>query len=127
MTGAKHLDNDGNTELPRHEHIGQAVLYCWLYEQLYKITPTVVLFYKTWGNFAEFTLSVEAQKVKIESDINGIYNVFYREYDVYNEIETMMKWYNGDELPPRLEKKYDGCTFMGKPSCNYYSYCWGDD
>jgi hypothetical protein len=126
-TSEKHIDADSNTELPRHEHLGQAVSYMFLYEKMYDITPEVRLFYKMWGNFAEFCLTREGSHILIEGYVNGVVSARQCEYDVYEEMETLMDWYARDELPPKLEKKYKGCTFMGKPSCQFYNTCWGDD
>lgn len=125
MTSERNWDADG-AELPKHEHIGQALTYRWLYKQIYGITPIIVLFYKAWGNFAEFELSFDKGKVKIISVVNGIHDVKTYKYDVEAEIETLMETYNSGILPERLDKKYKGCTFMGKPSCRYYQDCWGE-
>lgn len=126
-TSEKNFDYEGNTTLPKKEHIGQAVTYMWLYEHLYNITPTVILYYKAWGNYAEFELCKVDNKVEVDSNINGIKDYYAVDYDVYGEIEQLMMWYNSPELPPRLEKKYQGCEFMGKPSCPFYRHCWGDE
>lgn len=127
VTSEKNWDSDSNTELPKHEHIGQILTYRWLYERLYGVTPRTILFYKAWGNFAEFELLVQENSIQIVSMVNGIGTVKKYEYDVEKEIEDLMLAYNNtNELPDRLDKKYKGCTFAGKPSCQFYNKCWGD-
>ncbi len=123
-TSSKFFDNDNKSTIPRHEHIGQAMSYCYMYEKLYDITPTVILFYKSWGNFAEFVLTREDDTVRVESNINGVLDVFVRKYNVYEDIESLMKWYDTGKTPPRLEKKWKGCEWMGKKSCRFYDHCW---
>lgn len=124
-TSSKFFDNDNKSTIPRHEHIGQAMSYCYMYEHLYDLTPTIILFYKSWGNFAEFVLTRQDKEILIESNINGVHDVFTRKYDVYQDIESLMTWYETDGTPPRLEKKWKGCEFMGKKSCKFYDHCWG--
>ena len=127
-TSEKHWDSDSKSSLPRHGHIGQAVSYMYLYELEYGITPKVLLFYKSWGNYAEFELvRNDDGTLNIISDVNGVLNVEKYEHDFYQEIRDLTDWYNSTELPPRQEKKWKHCTFMGKPSCPYYSYCWGEE
>lgn len=126
-TSEKQFDSDANTELPKHEHVGQSVTYMWLYEKIYGITPMVLIFYKTWGNFAEFHLERVDRTIQLTSNINDIINVKNYDYDVYGEIEKLMEAYDQPVLPDRLDKKYKGCEFMGKPSCQFYNNCWGDE
>jgi hypothetical protein len=128
VTSEKNWDTDAYTPLPKHEHIGQAMTYHWLYEMLYGVQPQIILFYKAWGNFAEFDLSLQdGGKILVQSSVNGVIGVEIREYDVRKEIADLMREYDANGLPPRLEKKQHGCTFMGKPSCQYYKLCWGED
>ena len=125
-TSERHFAADATTELPKHEHIGQAVSYMYLYEKLHGITPEVRLFYKGWGCFAEFILTRDEGTVQIKGYVNGVFSLKKYDYDVYGEMEELMAWYDADELPPKLEKKYKGCTFMGRPSCAFYTTCWGE-
>lgn len=126
-TSEKNFDSDSKTSLPKKEHVGQAMSYMWMYEQLYKVTPKVLLFYKAWGNTAEIELVREGKTIKLLSDINGVLSQSVLEYDVYREIKKLSTVYTSGEIPDRLDKKYKGCTFMGKPSCQFYDYCWGED
>jgi len=127
MTSEKNWGTDANTELPKREHVGQALTYRWLYQQIYGVIPKIILYYKAWGNYAEFELNVKPEHVEIISNVNGVISVAKYNYDVEKEIKELMNAYdNPNELPPKLEKKYLGCTFMNKPSCPYYRNCWGD-
>lgn len=125
-TSEKNFSTDGSTAMPKREHIGQAMLYCYLYEMLYNKTPKIVLFYKAWGIFAEFSLTRIENRIRVESYVNGAVDTFDVDYDVYGEIEELHNWYNSKDLPPKLEKKYMGCSFRGQPSCPYYERCWGE-
>jgi hypothetical protein len=121
-TSERHFQG-GRSDLPRHEHVGQAMSYLWLYEHLYGVTPTVLLFYKAWGSYAEYTIAKDGT---VQSDIAGVQDVFRIEHDFYAEIELFMKEYNSKGLPDKLDKKYKGCEFMGRPSCKFYKTCWGE-
>lgn len=124
-TSEKNFDSDQKTSLPKKEHIGQVVVYQWMYERLYGIKPRILLFYKAWGNFAEFELIPEKEVISIVSNVNGVLDVVLYNYNVEAEINELMGWYDSQELPPKLDKKYKGCEFMGKPSCSFYKNCWG--
>lgn len=126
LTSEKHWGSDSNTELPKIEHIGQLLTYKWLYEHLYGVVPTLILYYKAWGNFAEFEIQQKGSWVFIDGNINNVANVIKIKYDVESEIEQLMAAYDSPTLPPKLDKKYKGCTFMGKPSCVFYNSCWED-
>lgn len=123
-TSEKNFDSDQKTALPKREHIGQAESYRWMYERIYGVKPRIILFYKAWGNFAEFELIPDGKSIIIISNINGILDTVVYEYDVEAEINELMKWYDSQELPPKQEKKYKHCTFMNKPSCPFYKNCW---
>lgn len=125
MTSEKHWDNDAKTELPKREHVGQVMTYYWLYKNIYGVEPQVILYYYAWGNYAEFILSPFKNKIKVEANVNGVIDITTLDYDVVAEIEALMKAYdNPTNLPPKLDKQYKGCTFNGKPSCQFYHECW---
>lgn len=127
MTSEKHWDSDSKSDLPRHGHIGQAITYMFMYEMLHGVVPEVRIHYKAWGNYAEFELQrQEDGSLIINSDINGILDVFTYKHDFYAEIRELMNWYDATELPPKQEKKWKHCQFAGQKSCGYYDYCWGE-
>ncbi len=57
-TGEKWFDF--KESLPRSNHVCQLWLYGWLYEQMFGIQPKLILYYKSWGAFAEFQLPDQA-------------------------------------------------------------------
>lgn len=125
-TSEKAFDTDSKTELPKHPHIGQTISYYWMYERIYGVKPKMLIFYKAWGNFAEFELIPDGDNIQILSNVNGVLDAVVYKYNVEAEINELMQWYDSTELPPRLDKQYKGCTFLGKPSCQFYNTCWGE-
>jgi hypothetical protein len=126
VTSEKNWGTDANTELPKHIHIGQVLTYRWLYTQLYGIVPRVFLYYKTFGNYLECELIPEEEDVILKIESNGVLDVRRYGYNVESEIKELMLAYNSSELPPRLDKKYKGCEYRGKPDCQFYKLCWGE-
>lgn len=61
---------DYKQSLPRSTHVCQTWLYGQLYEEMYGVRPELVIFYRAWGNWAEFRLTTsEKNKVVV---VNGL-------------------------------------------------------
>lgn len=123
----------GNFErasLPKRQHIGQLCLYQYIYEKEYSLKPKLIIYYKGWGMYAEFTVTPEKKRVVCEGLINGKYYKKNLRINIKEEIIKLenlrLDILNNNLVPLRLEKKSRGCTFMGKVSCPYYYNCWGN-
>ena len=127
VTSERHWNTDAKSDLPKHNHLGQAMCYMYMYERKYGITPIVKLYYKSFGNFAEYTLNHnEDGTLTMLSDINGVHDVEQYSHNFYDEIREYISLYKSGTIPDKLDKKYKGCEFAGRPSCKFYKYCWGD-
>jgi len=117
---------DYQQSLPKAEHICQACLYRHLYEQIHGIIPTVILYYRAWSSWAEFTLAEYEDGVRCTGKING-------------EEVSRWRWVSPTKLrlelehlfetgtipdPPNQPSVEQGCLFQGKPSCIYYGICY---
>ena len=119
-------------QLPKRQHVGQIGLYGRLYQELYSIKPELRLYYYGWGCEAEFDIDVKSKFVKVTGTISNYMGKRFvsktMRINLDSEISTLESMYrtvlDGGELPKRLDKKYKGCEFMGKPSCVYYKSCW---
>jgi hypothetical protein len=118
-------------QLPRREHVAQLSLYGYLYEQIYGVKPKLVLYYKGWGHFADFTLDVQATRINVSGLIDDYFVSKNLRIDIQKEIEDLEWVYRdamaGKPLPDRLANKNSGCSFMGRPSCSYYYNCYPDE
>jgi len=113
-----------NGQLPQAEHVGQLYIYWHLYKELYGTEPKLVLFYRTWGKWAEFYIEPHDNGVKIHGIVDGKATVKRRAMNLHDTRKEVEGYYSTGELPPRLNDKEQGCTFRGKPNCAYYHYCW---
>ena len=124
-TGEK---NFKRSSIPKREHVAQLALYGYLYNKLYGIKPKLILYYVGWGHFADFTLDVQATKISVVGLIDDTFITKNLRINIEKEIEDLEavfeKTIKENQLPKRLERKSAGCTFMGKPSCQYYYSCW---
>lgn len=117
--GDRWWNYDGN--LPQAAHVGQLWLYGELYTEMYGIRPTLILFYRSWSNWAE--LLIDPDTYEYAGQMNG------KPYsgqmsNNFSAIRTALETYYGENaLPPVLEHKESGCTFRGKPSCQMYYHC----
>jgi hypothetical protein len=114
-----------NDQLPQSDHVGQLYIYWHLYKKLYGSEPKLVLFYRTWGHYAEFYIEPQLGYIDIHGEIDGQAVVKRYTTDLAGVRQEMERYYTNGELPPRLLDKEEGCTFRGKPSCPFYDYCWG--
>ncbi len=117
-----------NDALPQNDHIGQLYIYWYLYKKIYGVEPKLVLFYRTWGHYAEFYIEPQPDgAVMIHGTIDGQAVVKRKGLRLHAVREELEIYYTTGEVPPRLLDKSEGCTFKGQPSCAYYHYCWGVD
>jgi hypothetical protein len=124
-TGGKWFDY--NKKFPEEKHVIQLALYEDIYEKDHGFKPKLILYYRAWGNWAEFVIKPEADKILVNGWVNG--EERNRELDISitklrRKLEALWK---NDRLPKRVarsEMETVGCTFKGSPSCPFYSHCW---
>lgn len=63
-TGDKWWDYKG--ALPRSTHVCQLWMYGQLYEEAYDIKPRLILYYQSWGHYAEFEITEDARGIVAE-------------------------------------------------------------
>ena len=125
-TGEKSFHTDN--AIPRRKHIGQLALYGYLYEKKYKVKPELILYYRGWGDFAEIKVKPVGGMVELYGVSNSDPVIKVIDYDVTAEIVALEEMYtrvlSGGTLPDRLPSKADGCSWMGRPSCDFYYHCY---
>ena len=121
-TGDRWWNYEGN--LPKLDHLAQLCLYGALYEEQFGQAPVLILYYRSWGHWAEFQAEVWPGFVTVEGWIDG--EVVKRDIglDVAEERRTLEAWHERQELPGRPPDHVDGCLFQGEPGCLYYGNCW---
>jgi len=118
---------DFNQNLPRLQHVCQAWLYGHLLEKKYPLNspPKIILFYRAWGNYAEFEIvphegGVRAQGVMNDEEVSRW--LWVKPDEKRLELE---EWFLRNEVPPLPEGGPSGdCLFRGEPSCSFYDLCW---
>ncbi len=117
-----------NLDLPQLKHLGQLCLYGKLWFEKYGVMPELRIFYSGWGGFAEYVVSPNSKTIISEGFIKGKYHKKTRRKSVKHEIDRLEQLYvdikQNNLIPLMLEKKHNGCEFMGNPSCSYYNLCW---
>lgn len=128
-TGEKSFHNEGT--IPRWKHIGQLALYGYLYKKIYNVTPELLLYYRGWGDYAEIRLTVVGETIELYGVSNNKPIIKVINYDVHKEIKIIERVYEnaitGKSMPDRLDKKSDGCSWMGRPSCDFYYHCYPEE
>jgi len=133
-TGDKWFDY--KESLPQSKHVMQLAMYYHLYLKLYGIKPTLVLYYRAWSQWAEFVLTVDEETNvswegvvgimsggEIDEKTRSAQNVL----NINKEVKVLERYYRLGSLPRRVkevDREDAGCTFKGKPSCQYYAHCW---
>lgn len=127
-TGQKWFDYKSG--LPKEAHVLQLAMYYYLYEELFGIRPKLILYYRSWLNWAEFEITVHDSEIIID----GFVNDKPRRRILPKSVTAMMKSYelvydkNILVKPVAENEKEDaGCTFKGTPSCPFYTRCWNED
>lgn len=128
--GDKWWDYKGS--LPKTSHVVQVALYKGLYAQVYGFVPKLILYYRSWGNWAEFDVEPLETEILISGRISGDKDgIKTRETRIPINIESLighLEWIvDKDKMPPlpKPEQMNDiGCTFQGKPSCSFFEHCY---
>lgn len=136
-TGDKWWNYKGN--IPNPAHVGQLWLYGELYREAHGIMPQLILFYRSWGHYAELELTEGAQG----AGINCVGLMDDKPYESFvtphprslrQALESYYATVQWDgttatcpELPPRLDDMEAGCNFNGKPSCQMYYHCYPEE
>lgn len=120
---------DYSMELPRFEHVCQAYLYGQLYNDLYHIKPKVVLYYRSWSDFAELTLCEGDPAGYAEGQVNGqkvrrpvaLETLPKRRADFETAYKNLP---SVPDVPCSTSCDAFGCTFRGSRSCRFFSSCF---
>lgn len=145
-TGDKWWDYGYN--LPKLQYVYQAAAYGVLYEQLFGVVPEVVLYYRSWSNWAEFVITripatedydmvcanPPATFLRVEGEVSGVRRAKTYHTDICEEMRTMAAHWHAwradhncfPSIPLCGPNDSDGCTFRGEPNCPMWRHCWGD-
>lgn len=116
-----------NNELPETNHVAQLYTYWHVYKEQFGTEPLLVLFYRSWGHYAEFYISICDGYVMIDGIVDGQATTKRRIIDLDGMRLELESYHDSGELPPVLLDKSQGCTWNGEPSCKFYRHCWGND
>ena len=121
--------------LPKDPHLLQLLRYYQMYQDEFDNIPKLILFYRSWGHYAEFEIhpvSVTDQYIKIR--YNAMMDDEHKQgwKKIPHNTQTLEEYYHRNEpgvqnrtlLPTRLSDPDEGCTFRGEPSCKYYYHCY---
>lgn len=127
--GDKWWNYDG--KLPDTKHVTQLVLYKELYEEMFKVTPRLILYYRAWGHWAELELNLlpvgddGIQRIEVTGMMDDEEFSKLVAIDPVASMKILEDHYEHNHIPAPYPHKVDGeCTFKGKPSCPMYGHCW---
>ena len=124
-TGGKWFDFQKS--LPKNEHILQLCLYGYLYELIFEEKPILVLFYRAFGEWAEFVVEPQENTILVEGKVSGYKRSNVLDVDFHGLRKELEGYYvDRTSLPPRLKDMKKGCLFKKEPSCQYFHHCWPD-
>ena len=128
-TGDKWFDYKGN--LPKYAHVFQLAKYKSMYFAEFGFVPDLRLYYRSWGQWAEFQLDVQPEQIVYDGvvfngkTVNPRTNSININLDAYTR---RLEWfYDKNRIPHRVapeDMESAGCTFKGEPSCGFFSHCW---
>jgi hypothetical protein len=120
---------DYRETLPRRDHLIQLGLYMLLYEQVYAVRPQALLYYASWGPWAEFTVSVTATSIQAVGLVDGYARDREEWVALADLTQSLEEHFLAGTLPPVLPSwEQDGhCTRRGQPWCGYYHTCFPAD
>ncbi|HUT18670.1 MAG TPA: hypothetical protein VM366_05875, partial [Anaerolineae bacterium] len=122
-----------NDSLPEEQHICQAWLYGYLWHQRWPAQeyPIVILYYRSWGHWAEYQITADDNGVRLRGamDDKPVQDLVWLDP---NDKRMQLEGYVIDCRVPDLGEiglssasDGQGCTFQGRPSCRFYEECWG--
>jgi len=56
---------------PKEKHLLQLALYGWLYEKQFGVEPRLKLFYRAWGEWAEYDIGVFQDVIQVSGSCHG--------------------------------------------------------
>ncbi len=128
-TGDKWFDY--KQSLPHEDHVFQLAKYKNMYFAQFGFVPKLILYYRSWGQWAEFELDVQPEQIVCDGVIFANNKQFEREVIVPINLDAYVKklewYYDKNKLPHRVAKEDQekaGCTFKGEPSCGFFNHCW---
>ena len=112
--------------IPRNTHICQLVMYGMLYREKFDVDPRLVLYYRSWGHWADMVILDHGDWVEVDGWMDGEPYQKRVDLNVRNLRLELEQYFISKDMPPRLEvEEMDGqCTFRGEPACGYYENCW---
>lgn len=126
-TGDKWFDYKGM--LPKRQHVFQLAKYKSMYFAEFGFVPELRLYYRSWGQWAEFLLDVRATDIAITGWINSPTNerTSVEPINMSAYTKKLELYYDRKMIPHRVpegDQEKAGCTFKGAPSCGFYNFCW---
>jgi len=122
-TGDKWWDYQG--KLPYPKEVAQAAFYGVLYKETVGITPITSIYYKAWGHYAEFELTVKDTEIEAIGWIDDVARSRTIGINIARERKILEDAWQLQMLPARPSKYIqDQCTFRGSPNCTYFGHCW---
>lgn len=96
-TSDKGFDYRGS--LPRSGHVCQLWLYGQLYQERFGIMPQLILYYRSWSNYAEFRIEEKGDHMVAVGHVDGVFTeraLLIQPLALRREMES---WYSRQELP----------------------------
>ena len=108
---------------PQVYHLLQVALYGWLYEKQFGVAPRLKLFYRKWGEWAEYDVGVFPAVMQVSGACMGKQR--FDQVDVsLDERRVYMEMLRTTDIMPEYEERYT-CRW-----CSYATPCakqWGED
>jgi hypothetical protein len=117
--------------LPYDFHCLQVLAYQLFLQEQLKRSVYPRLYYRSFGNWAEFHVFNAGTHILWEGHVNGRERQGAFDIDLIQEFGSFEHYWERDELPPKydhpLEKRF-GCARSTKqgvyPDCRYFGHCW---
>jgi hypothetical protein len=120
---------DYRASLPRAEHLVQLGLYVLLYAQVFGTRPQAVLYYASWGQWAEFAVTVADTHIQAQGVVAGQPRERTEPVALADRMAELAQHVVAGTLPPVLASwEQEGhCTRRGQPWCGFYHTCFPAD
>jgi hypothetical protein len=120
---------DYREALPRRDHLIQLGLYARLYEQLFDARPQGILYYASWGLWAEFAVTITETSMQAIGSVDGQPRERTAMIDLAALQRDLAAHFTAGTLPPVLEPEQQegNCVNRGKVWCGFYDVCFPAD
>ena len=102
---------DYKESLPRSTHLCQLWLYGQLYEEQFDIKPTLVLYYRSWDHYAEFTIDVDEEQVIAKGIMDDVSLRRYRSIAPTLLRQELEQYYISKQRPDTLPEDLSTWTY----------------